>query len=415
MGRAVVAVSFVAIGLGTAPAFLIGFLGPVLQADLGLSRTAIGVLIGVMFGATGLGCVLAGRVTESIGARWSVVLDKALLMAALTLPLLAPGFPALLACVVLAGIGYGLVNVATNVAVAAALPPERHGVGLATKTAGVPGVVTLTSLVVPAVGASYGWRPVFLATIAVAAAVGVAAALTLPDARRSRTAGPRVPVPAGFWRFTLAATLLIGGSQPIYSWAVPYLHEATGASLPLAGVLTAVASLAALVPMLGVARAADRLGVARRLPMVVALTAVVAAGEGLLAGLGGNVVAGAAGLVLATGAQLGAVSLMHAAVVAAAPEAVGRASAMTMVGFYTGALFSAPLFGLVVDSTGSYRVAWAECTALVCAAAACFWWCRSIGRLTASPEVPHRSPRTTLGADPAVHRDDLSRDHRAGR
>jgi len=56
--------------------------------------------------------------------------------------------------VVPAGIGYGLVNVATNVAVAvaAALPPERHGVGLATTTAGVPGVVTLTSLVVPAVG-----------------------------------------------------------------------------------------------------------------------------------------------------------------------------------------------------------------------------------------------------------------------
>ncbi len=282
-GRAVVAVSFVAIGLGTAPAFLVGFLAPVLQDDLGLSRTAIGVLVGLMFGATGVGCIVAGRVTEVIGARWSVVLDAALLVVALVLPVLLPGYPALLACVVLAGIGYGLTNVGTNVAIAATLPPERHGIGLAVKTAGVPGVVTITSLVVPGVGAVVGWRPVFLAAAAVAAAVGIAATLALPDARRSRATGPRAPLPAGFWRYTLAATLLIAGSQPIYSWAVPYLHEATGAGLPLAGAITALASLLALVPMIGAARVADRLGAHRRLPMVVALTAVVAVAEGLLA------------------------------------------------------------------------------------------------------------------------------------
>ena len=138
MGRAVVAVSFVAIGFGTAPAFLVSFLAPVLQDDLGLSRTAIGVLVGVMFGATGLGCILAGRVTEIIGARWSVGLDGVLLAGALLLPVLLPGYPALVTCVVLAGIGYGLVQVATNVAVVAALPPQHHGVGLAVKTAGVP-------------------------------------------------------------------------------------------------------------------------------------------------------------------------------------------------------------------------------------------------------------------------------------
>lgn len=379
MGRAVVAVSFFAIGLGTAPAFLVGFLAPVLQDDLGLSRTAIGVLIGVMFGATGLGCIIAGRATEVLGARWSVVLDAVLLVVALCLPVLLPGYPALLACVVLAGIGYGLTNVGTNVAIASALPPQRHGVGLAVKTAGVPGVVTLTSLVVPAVGAAAGWRPVFLGAAVVAALVGLAAAATLPDARRSRTAGPRARLPRRFWRYTLGATLLIGGSQPIYSWAVPYLHEASGASLPLAGAVTALASLLALVPMIGAARVADRLGAHRRLPMVVALTALAAAAEGLIAVFGTSVVAAAIGLVVATGAQLGAISLMHAAVVAAAPDAVGRASAMTMVGFYTGALFSAPLFGLVVDVTGTYTVGWAVSAALVAASSVTFWWARSVG------------------------------------
>lgn len=377
-GRAVVAVSFWAIGLGTVPAFLFGFLGPILQVDLSLSRTQIGLLIGLMFGATGLGSLPSGRVTEQLGARWSVVLDMALLTVALALPVLAPGYPALVACAVLSGFGYALVNVATNVAVAAALRPEQHGIALATKTAGVPGIVSVTSLVVPAVGAAIGWRPVLLGSVAAVAVVALAAALTLPDARVSRTAGARTPLPSGFWRFTLAATLLIGGSQAIYSWAVPFLHEGAGAALPLAGALTALASLVALFPMIGAARVADRLGPHRRLPLVALLCAATAAAEVLLAVLGGSITMGAIGLVLATGAQLGAISLMHAAVVAAAPDAVGRASGTAMVGFYSGALFAAPVFGWLVDVTGAYPIAWAECATLTTLAAGCFWWCRGV-------------------------------------
>ncbi|SHK52874.1 Nitrate/nitrite transporter NarK [Pseudonocardia thermophila] len=379
MGRAVVAVSFVAIGFGTAPAFLVSFLAPVLQDDLGLSRTAIGVLVGVMFGATGLGCILAGRVTEIIGARWSVGLDGVLLAGALLLPVLLPGYPALVTCVVLAGIGYGLVQVATNVAVVAALPPQHHGVGLAVKTAGVPGIVTVLSLVAPPVGAAVGWQPVFVTGAVAAALLGIAAVCVLPDARRSRNSGPRIPLPRRFWRYTLGATLLIAGSQPIYSWAVPYLHEATGASLALAGAVTGLASFLALAPMIAAARIADRLGAHRRLPIAVVLVGVLTAAEALIALLSTQVVAGAIGIVVATGAQLGAISLMHAAVAAAAPDTLARAAAMTMVGFYSGALISAPLFGMLVDASGSYAVGWAASTVLVAAAAATFWWCRPVG------------------------------------
>lgn len=384
-----VAVSFLAIGLGTAPAFLFGFLGPVLQDDLGLSRTQLGLLIGLMFGATGLGSLPAGRVTELLGARWTVVADMALLALGLALPVVAPGYPALVACALLGGFGYALVNVATNVAVAAALPAHRHAVGLATKTAGVPGIVAVTSLLVPGAAAVAGWRPVLLWSIPVVAAVALAAALVVPGAHGGAGRGVRrVPLPRGFWRFPLAAALLIGGSQPIYSWAVPYLHEAAGAGLPLAGVLTALASLVALVPTVLAARFADRLGPSRRLPLAAVLCAVTAAAEMALATGGDTGLAVAAtALIVATGAQLGAISLMHAGVVAAAPDAVGRASGTAMVGVYTGALLAAPVFGLVVDRTGGYAVAWIQCAALSCAAAACFWWCRGVGRaaLTTGP------------------------------
>jgi predicted MFS family arabinose efflux permease len=390
MGRAVVAVGFVAVGLGTAPAFLFGYLGPVLYTDLGISRGQLGLLVGLLFGATGLGSLPAGRVTERLGARWTIVTDMALLAFALALPVAVPGYPALVACALVSGFGYALVTVATNVAVIAALPPERHAVGLATKTAGVPGIAAVTSLLVPGIAVSVGWRPVLLCVIPVVALVALAAVLVVPDARRRghRPAdggrrAPAVPLPPRFWRFTLAAVLLVGGSQAIYSWAVPFLHEDAGATLPVAGILTALASLVAVIPTIGAARLADRLGPARRVPLAAALCALTAVAEAALALGGAGVALAATGLVVATGAQLGAVSLMHASVVAAAPRAVGRATGMAMVGFYTGALFAAPLFGLIVDVTGSYGAAWAEGAVLTGLAAAGFWWCRGVGH----PEV----------------------------
>jgi len=389
--RAVVAVSTVAVGLGTAPAFLFGFLGPVLQTDLGLSRTRIGLLVGLMFGLTGIGCLMAGRVTERIGARTTVVASAVLLLVALVVPVVAPGYPALVVCALVSGIAYALANVGTNVSVTAALPVARHAVGLAVKTAGVPAAVAVTSFIVPGLGAAYGWRPVLLWSIPVVVAVGIAAALVLPDAHGRAAQTPAITtdsrLPAGFWRFTLAAALLICGSQAIYSWAVPFLHEGAGASLPVAGVLTAVASLVALVPMIGAARLADRLGATRRLPLAAALCATLAVAEIVLA-TGWGLAAAAVALVIATGAQLGAVSLMHASVVAAAPHAVGRGSGAAMAGFYLGALVAAPLFGLLVDVTGGYPVAWVTGTVLTAASAACFLWCRGVGRGVADPEGP---------------------------
>jgi len=431
--RAIVAVSTVAVGLGTAPAFLFGFLGPVLQDDLGLSRTRIGLLVGLMFGLTGIGCLLAGRVTERIGARWTVVLSTVLLVVALCAPLLSPGYPALVGCALVSGVAYALANVGTNVSVTAALPVARHAVGLAVKTAGVPGAVAVTSFVVPGLGAAYGWQPVLLWSVPVVVAVGVLAAAVLPDARgritpaldtttaddpppspsdlherhigatplheRAVRADSRGRLPSGFWRFTLAATLLIGGSQAIYSWAVPFLHEGAGATLPVAGVLTAVASLVALAPMIGAARLADRLGTTRRLPLAAALCATLAVAEVVLA-TGWGLAAAAVALVVATGAQLGAVSLMHASVVAAAPHAVGRGSGAAMAGFYLGALFAAPLFGLLVDVTGGYPVAWVSGAVLTTAAAACFLWCRGVGRRPTAPD----GPVTTGPASPPTAR-----------
>lgn len=70
-----------------------------------VSRTQRGLLVGFMFGATGLGSIPAGRVVGLLGARWSVVIEMALVAVALLVPVLWPGYPALLACALLSASG----------------------------------------------------------------------------------------------------------------------------------------------------------------------------------------------------------------------------------------------------------------------------------------------------------------------
>ncbi|MFC4945045.1 MFS transporter [Pseudonocardia sp. GCM10023141] len=393
---ATVAVGTLATGLGAYLGFVPGFLAPVLQSDLDLTRTQIGVLVGVFYGATGVGSPFAGRVADRIGGRRAITLDLLLVAATLAVSALAPGYGVLLACAATAGFGYALTNAGTNIAVAVAVPRHRHGVALATKTAGVPLLVAVSAPVATAAGVAAGWQPVYLGTAVIVLAVAVCAAVVLPDGRTRRGSPSARTLPRRFGWFPIAAFLLIAGSQPLYSWVVACLHEAGGLSLTLAGAFTACGSLAGIGGMVLAARRSDRAAAASRIPAIVGLCLVTFGGEGLLlAGVFTGPVPMVAGLVVATVAQLSAVGIMHAAVVAAAPHAVGRASGVTMAGYYAGALIGAPVFGAIVDATGGYGLAWTISAVLVLGGAAAFARCRRVGE-TVSPAA------TAGGADGAA-------------
>lgn len=382
---AVVGVSALAVGFGASPGFVLGFLSVPLQADLDLSRWQVGLLVGAFFGATGLGSIVGGRVAERIGPRRAVVADQLVVALALVTAALLPHYPVLLVAAVVAGAGYALTNAGTSIAIAAVLPPERHGVALAVRTAGVPLLVAVSAVAAAGTAELVGWRTVLAGYAPLLLAVAALAAVVLPGLAPA-AAGPvaRAALPRRFVWFPLAAFGLIAGSQALFSWMVPFLHEVGGVSLATAGALTSTGSLAAIVGMVVFARRSDRGAAAGRLPAVVVLCGLVVAGELLLvAGIGAGPALMVAGLLVATVAQLGAISLMHAAVIAAAPDAVGRAAGTTMAGYYLGALAGPPLFGLLVDRTGGYGPAWLACAALVLAGAAGFWRCRRVGPVLA--------------------------------
>ena len=73
--RGLVAVSAGAVGIGASLGFFPGFLATVLSQELVVSKGKIGLIVGIYFGATGVGSILAGKVTEYLGPRISIVID----------------------------------------------------------------------------------------------------------------------------------------------------------------------------------------------------------------------------------------------------------------------------------------------------------------------------------------------------
>src|SRR4051794_13275862 len=154
----VVAVSAVAMGLGTTPPFLLGYLGPQIRADLNLSRGQLGLLIGLFYGLTGLGSLGTARVAERWGARRCLVVDLTVVVACLAGTALSGSAVLLAITAVLTGAGYSLTNAGSSMAVAATAPRGRAAQDLTVKTAGVPLMATVLAVAGPPVGAIVGWR-----------------------------------------------------------------------------------------------------------------------------------------------------------------------------------------------------------------------------------------------------------------
>lgn len=369
----VVAVCTVAIGVGSGLGFVYGYLFPVLREDLGISRAAVGALVSVYFGSTGVGSIAGGRLADRLGARLAVAVDLALVTVAAGALAVAGSYPLLLAMSVVAGAAYSLANAGTNVAIGAVVPPARRATALAVKTAGVPALAVVSAFLAPWAGDRFGWRAVMGAVAVLAAACCAAALLVLPPDRprgRPERAGA---LPRGFLWFPAATFLMLVGTQPIFSWSVAYFEEALGVRLAVAGVLSAVAAIGGTVGMVLVGLRSDRVGATRRIRLIVLLCAVCAASLAVLTvGVAVGVVVALVALTVAMASQLGAIGLMHAAVVDAVPHAVGRGSGVTMTGYYLGALVSPALFGALVDTTGAYALPWGVGVAALVLAALAF-------------------------------------------
>ena len=365
----VVAICSICSGLGAALGFLPGFIATTFRDDLGISKGQVGLLVGLYFGCTGLGSIMGGRLTDRFGARAVVVADMVSVTIAGAFAAAVGTYWSLLVAAIIGGSGYALVNAGTNVAMAHAVPIRRRTLAMSVKTAGVPAMAAITAAVGPWAANRWSWQHVIWALVILTILAAVGAGLILGNDRNGEVGGDTgslVPLPTGFIWFPVGAFLLIAGSQPMYSWVVPYLEQSLDASPSVAGGISAVASAVGVVVMIFSALRSDRTGADSRVALIVVLL-FANAGAILMVLLADAIGLALAivGTVIGIAVQLSAIGTMHATIVDRAPGAVARATGWTMTGYYLGALVSPTAFGVVADVTDTFTWSWMATIALL--------------------------------------------------
>ena len=391
----------------TAIRFGIPVLAPFIRADLGLSLTATGLVLG----AFDLGALttfyLTGRLTDRFGDR-RVMAAGAILAGLVTLvaALEPSGLGMLLALLALAGMGFPSSQVAGSHAVLGWFPVAERGLAMGIRQAGLPAGGFAAAWLLPGVAAAWGWRAALALAALACAAAGVLVGLVLPrdepgpagpgrsgqapaagpgrnDAVHPGPQGPRpwstredgaLAVAGWFFRqrplvlVTAVACLLAAVQFSLTGYLPLFMEDVFGWSAQAAGRLLLVVHLGGMLGRLGWGWASDKwFGGERTRPMAgAALLGMGATGVLALTALagrpGGGGMAGAIALVLLAGVAgfscLGWNGLYTTVVAENAGSRSAPALGLSMTVLYVFTMLAPPAFGRVVDAAGHYGVAW---------------------------------------------------------
>lgn len=353
----VVAILAAAMAVAILPLIAVGVLAPMVIRDLDIPRAAIGLLVSFASGVSAVLSPFAGRAVDRVGSRPALLAVLALGFASLTGMALARSYVALALAVGVAGLCHSGANPATNRLISGRVAPGRRGWLTGLKQSGEAVAIVLGGSLLPGVALLLGWRTAVALLAAVAlAALLVAAARLDPGPHVALTrarAGGRLRSSIywlGAYNLAMGAA---GGSLTTY---LPlYAHESVGETVTAAGgVMVVAGSVAAVCRILWSRWAEARSGPATAL-LILAVLAVLA-GLILLRAEPSARPALWFGAALwgASGLSFGSVGML-AAMVESDSATTGRASGVTVFGFGIGLTATLPVFGWLVDSTGTYH------------------------------------------------------------
>ena len=236
---------------------IFAIIGIQIKADLGLSDTQFGLLVGTPILTGSLIRLILGIWSDQYGGR--IVYTLTMLSAAVMTALLtyAYDYPTFL----LAALGVGIAGGSFSVGIAYVAkwyPKEKQGTALGIFGAGNVGAA-VTKFAAPIVMVAYGWKTVALvwaAALAVTAVVFFLFTKDDPDLARRRATGQQ-PEPLSamlaplksvqVWRFSLYYFFVFGAFVALALWLPRYLIGVYGLDIATAGAIGAMYSIPASI------------------------------------------------------------------------------------------------------------------------------------------------------------------------
>jgi ACS family hexuronate transporter-like MFS transporter len=351
-------------------------LSPSLVDGFGLTRLQVAFIIpsiylgGLVFSLPG------GRLADRIGVRPSLLGGLALGAAGLLAGALSPTFTLFLFSLTLAGIGWSVVNPSLGKAIMDLFPARERGIAMGIKQIGLTLGGVASAVALPPIAAALGWRaavgasalslalPVILAWRALAgldpgAAAGAASMSGVGSVRR----WARRPALLVFF----ASGLVLGMVQAaVLSYLPLFSIQGLGFDKIGAGLLVACSQAGGAASRLALGAASDRWLDGRRSVWLALTAAIGACLFTIYAAWPVSAPLLAATLAFATG--VGAYGWVGIFFVISAevggPAHAGLLSGVAFASIVVGLLVGPPAFGLLLEGSDSYAVAWAAFAAL---------------------------------------------------
>jgi ACS family hexuronate transporter-like MFS transporter len=286
---------------------------------------------------------------------------------------------AALALAVVGGITLGPIYPATSRAIMDWLPPRRRGLGMGIKQTGPSLSGTLAGVFFPPLAVAVGWRISAASSGLIVLVVLGTVLLFYRDRGRPDTAPARMD-----WRGMKAlarnrhlhapilwASLFVGIQFIVLTYFILFLVNEVRLSPVLAGAFVSVLHFTSVVGRVGWGFVSDTLFGGRRL-VVLGILGIGTAGSLAWLSVIGETTSVAVVGALAVAVGLTSIGWMGVYTVLigeiAGTQRTGTALGLAQVFMRMGMVTMPPLFGLLVDVTGSYTLGWRSAAALALAA-----------------------------------------------
>lgn len=353
-------------------------LAPLFQPELGLSKSEVGLFSSIIYAGSWGVLIIAGSLCDRFGVRRLISLALVVIGLVMLSMSRVGSFLAAATVMFVAGIGGGVVMPGSTKIIMDWFPPQARATAMGLKQAGVPLAGILTAATLPVIALAVGWRSAISVVGFVIIASGLAAGILARDVAAPPRAARKGSLGAGLgavirnralWAVSGVSVFYVTAQLALVSYLALYLKEVLlvpvvpeeHTRIVVAGGYLALCQAGGVFGRVFWGVVSDRLFNGRRM-VVLAIIGVLSALVSLIvARLEPGVSLGWLSLVLfAYGATaIGWNGLYHAAMAEAAGRrfaATGTGMGMTLNQF--GVIAGPPLFGFVVDVSGSYQIGW---------------------------------------------------------
>jgi MFS family permease len=361
---------FVSHVIGAAAQYGINTLAPFYKDEMGLSRAQVGLFFSAFYLAMTGASFGTGWLADRLGVRKTTLLGHLGLGVCTTAAAFSPSFESAWVSFFLAGFGYSFLNPASSIGVMTWFDRDERATAMGIKQTGVPSGGVLAAILAPSLVLLIGWRGSLAALGIINFAFGFLFSFLWRepvsvsiDADPAKSTDVRLP-PLNVWALlpiSCATAIYLIGQMALITYVPLYLKDVMGYSPYWASQALALTQAGAMVGRVGWGVASDRLFGGRRkvVLIVIGLLSV------LLLGALGFMDRESSYFLLMPVLFLAGVSLVGYQGVSYAliGEISGKARTGAGLGMMitinaAAATIGTPVFGYIVDQTGSYAFAW---------------------------------------------------------